>query len=107
LVGRAFYAPRCRFPTVAVAKPDRTGKIPHIASAGALAVRRPVAHCPVISRSDSRPVRPKRITAPLSAAGPIVGYSDAQCVYDKGVADQLMSVATELDLSPIAAFLLR
>jgi len=32
--------------------------------------------------------------------GPIVGYSDAQCVYDKAVADQLMSVATELDLSP-------
>jgi putative aminopeptidase FrvX len=39
--------------------------------------------------------------------GPIVGYSDAQCVYDKGVADQLMSVATELDLSPPAAVLWR
>jgi putative aminopeptidase FrvX len=37
--------------------------------------------------------------------GPIVGYSDAQCVYDKGVADQLMSVATELDLSPQAEVL--
>jgi putative aminopeptidase FrvX len=37
--------------------------------------------------------------------GPIVGYSDAQCVYGKGVADQLMSVATELDLSPQAAVL--
>jgi putative aminopeptidase FrvX len=37
--------------------------------------------------------------------GPIVGYSDAQCVYDKGLADQLMSVATELDLSPQAAVL--
>jgi putative aminopeptidase FrvX len=37
--------------------------------------------------------------------GPIVGYSDAQCVYDKGIADQLMSVATELDLSPQAAVL--
>ena len=35
--------------------------------------------------------------------GPIVGCSDAQCVYGKGVADQLMSVATELDLSPQAA----
>ena len=37
--------------------------------------------------------------------GPIVGYSDAQCVYDKDVADQLMSVATELDLSPQPAVL--
>jgi putative aminopeptidase FrvX len=35
--------------------------------------------------------------------GPIVGYSDAQCGYDKGVADQLMGVAPELDLSPQAA----
>jgi len=35
--------------------------------------------------------------------GPIVGYSDAQCVYDKGIADELMSVATELDFSPQAA----
>jgi hypothetical protein len=32
--------------------------------------------------------------------GPVVGYSGAQCVYDKGVADQMMGVATELDLSP-------
>jgi putative aminopeptidase FrvX len=39
------------------------------------------------------------------AGGPIVGYSDAQCVYDKDVADQLMSVATELDLAPQAAVL--
>jgi putative aminopeptidase FrvX len=37
--------------------------------------------------------------------GPVVGYGDAQCVYDKGGADQLMSVATELDLSPQAAVL--
>jgi putative aminopeptidase FrvX len=37
--------------------------------------------------------------------GPIVGYSDAQCVYDKHIADQLMSVATELGLSPQAAAL--
>jgi putative aminopeptidase FrvX len=37
--------------------------------------------------------------------GPIVGYSDAQCVYDKDVADQLMSVATELDLAPQPAVL--
>jgi putative aminopeptidase FrvX len=32
--------------------------------------------------------------------GPIVGYSDAQCVYDKDIADQLVSIATELGLSP-------
>jgi len=37
--------------------------------------------------------------------GPIVGYSDAQCVYDKNTADQLMSVATELDLRPQPAVL--
>jgi putative aminopeptidase FrvX len=37
--------------------------------------------------------------------GPIVGYSDAQCVYDKGIADQLVSVATELDLRPQPAVL--
>lgn len=37
--------------------------------------------------------------------GPIVGYSDAQCIYDKDVADQLMSAATELDLKPQPAVL--
>jgi putative aminopeptidase FrvX len=37
--------------------------------------------------------------------GLIVGYSDAQCVYDKDIADQLMSVATELDLTPQPAVL--
>jgi len=37
--------------------------------------------------------------------GPIVGYSDAQCVYDKNVADQLMDVATELGLAPQPAVL--
>ncbi|OBB70054.1 M42 family metallopeptidase [Mycobacterium sp. 852014-50255_SCH5639931] len=37
--------------------------------------------------------------------GPIVGYSDALCVYDKDVADRLMSIATELGLSPQAAVL--
>jgi len=37
--------------------------------------------------------------------GPIVGYSDAQCVYDKEIADQLMSVATELELTPQPAVL--
>lgn len=37
--------------------------------------------------------------------GPIIGYSDAQCVYDKDVADQFMSIATKLDLSPQPAVL--
>jgi putative aminopeptidase FrvX len=37
--------------------------------------------------------------------GPIVGYSDAQCIYDKDVADQLMSAATELGLAPQPAVL--
>lgn len=37
--------------------------------------------------------------------GPIVGYSDALCVYDKDVADRLMSIAAKLGLSPQAAVL--
>jgi putative aminopeptidase FrvX len=37
--------------------------------------------------------------------GPIVGFSDALCVYDKDVADRLMSIATDLGLSPQAAVL--
>jgi putative aminopeptidase FrvX len=37
--------------------------------------------------------------------GPIVGYNDALCVYDKDVADRLMRVATERGLSPQAATL--
>ncbi|HET7668518.1 MAG TPA: M20/M25/M40 family metallo-hydrolase [Mycobacterium sp.] len=37
--------------------------------------------------------------------GPIVGYSDAMCVYDKDVADQLMDVATGLGLHPQPAVL--
>lgn len=37
--------------------------------------------------------------------GPIIGYSDAQCVYDKDVADQFMSIATKLDLAPQPAVL--
>jgi putative aminopeptidase FrvX len=37
--------------------------------------------------------------------GPIVGYSDAQCVYDKGVADRLVDVATELGTDPQPAVL--
>ena len=39
------------------------------------------------------------------AGGPIVGYSDAQCVYDKDVADRLMDIATQLGLSPQPAVL--
>jgi putative aminopeptidase FrvX len=39
------------------------------------------------------------------AGGPIVGYSDAECVYDKPVADALMAVAAERGLSPQAAVL--
>ncbi|MBW0015120.1 M20/M25/M40 family metallo-hydrolase [Mycobacterium sp.] len=37
--------------------------------------------------------------------GPIVGYSDAICVYDKDVADRLMRIATDRGLSPQAAVL--
>jgi putative aminopeptidase FrvX len=37
--------------------------------------------------------------------GPIVAYSDAQCVYDKNVADQLMKIASKLGLSPQPAVL--
>jgi putative aminopeptidase FrvX len=37
--------------------------------------------------------------------GPIIGYSDAQGVYDKDVADELISIARELDLSPQPAVL--
>ena len=39
------------------------------------------------------------------AGGPIVGYSDAQCVYDKDVADRLIDIATKLGLSPQPAVL--
>ena len=39
------------------------------------------------------------------SGGPIVAYSDAQCVYDKDVADRLMDIAAKLDLSPQAAVL--
>jgi putative aminopeptidase FrvX len=37
--------------------------------------------------------------------GPIVGYSDAQCVYDKDVADRLMRIAADRGLEPQAAVL--
>jgi putative aminopeptidase FrvX len=39
------------------------------------------------------------------AGGPIVAYSDAECVYDKSVADALMNIATAQGLSPQAAVL--
>jgi putative aminopeptidase FrvX len=39
------------------------------------------------------------------SGGPIIAYSDAQAVYDKGVADQLVGIATELGLSPQPAVL--
>jgi putative aminopeptidase FrvX len=39
------------------------------------------------------------------AGGPIVAYSDAQCVYDKDVADRLMDIANEFELSLQAAVL--
>jgi putative aminopeptidase FrvX len=39
------------------------------------------------------------------SGGPIVAYSDAECVYDKSVTDLLMAVATERELSPQAAVL--
>jgi putative aminopeptidase FrvX len=39
------------------------------------------------------------------SGGPIIGYSDAQCVYDKDVADELTSIATRLGLSPQPAVL--
>jgi putative aminopeptidase FrvX len=39
------------------------------------------------------------------SGGPIVAYSDAQCVYDKEVADRLLSIARKLEMSPQAAVL--
>ncbi len=37
--------------------------------------------------------------------GPIVGYSDALCVYDKDIADRLMRIANDRGLQPQAAVL--
>jgi putative aminopeptidase FrvX len=37
--------------------------------------------------------------------GPIIACSDAQCIYDKDVADRLMNIATALGLSPQPAVL--
>jgi putative aminopeptidase FrvX len=39
------------------------------------------------------------------AGGPIVAYSDAQCVYDKEIADRLMEIAGDLGLDPQPAVL--
>ncbi|WP_374193382.1 M42 family metallopeptidase [Mycolicibacterium sp. S2-37] len=39
------------------------------------------------------------------SGGPIVAYSDAECVYDKDVADRLMQIATDRGLAPQAAVL--
>lgn len=39
------------------------------------------------------------------AGGPIIGYSDALCVYDKDVADRLLKTATDRGLSPQPAAL--
>ncbi|WP_428341807.1 peptidase M42 [Mycobacterium sp.] len=47
----------------------------------------------------------EREYATTVTGGPIVGYSDALCVYDKDIADRLMAVATGRGLSPQAATL--
>ncbi len=39
------------------------------------------------------------------AGGPIIGYGDAMCVYDKDVADRLMEIAEKRGLQPQAAVL--
>jgi putative aminopeptidase FrvX len=39
------------------------------------------------------------------AGGPIIAYSDAECVYDKAIADALMHIAAQRGLSPQAAVL--
>ena len=39
------------------------------------------------------------------SGGPIVAYSDAECVYDKSIADRLMDIADRLQVAPQAAVL--
>jgi len=39
------------------------------------------------------------------SGGPIVAYSDAECVYDKAIADRLMNIADRLQVAPQAAVL--
>ena len=43
--------------------------------------------------------------ATTCAGGPMVAYSDAECVYDKDIADRLMDIAEKLGLSPQPAVL--
>jgi putative aminopeptidase FrvX len=47
----------------------------------------------------------EREYATTVTGGPIVGYSDALCVYDKDVADRLMRIATDRGLAPQPATL--
>lgn len=47
----------------------------------------------------------EREYATTVTGGPIVGYSDALCVYDKDVADRLMEIARDRGLSPQPAVL--
>lgn len=39
------------------------------------------------------------------SGGPIIAYSDAQCVYDKSIADRLVEIASKRGLTPQAAVL--
>ena len=47
----------------------------------------------------------EREYATTVSGGPIIGYSDALCVYDKAVADRLMRIATHRGLAPQPATL--
>src|ERR1700733_12828019 len=47
----------------------------------------------------------EREYATTVTGGPIIGYSDALCVYDKDVADQLMRIAVDRGLAPQPATL--
>jgi putative aminopeptidase FrvX len=47
----------------------------------------------------------EREYATTVTGGPIIGYSDALCVYDKDVADRLCEIATDQGLSPQPATL--
>lgn len=47
----------------------------------------------------------EREYATTCAGGPMVAYSDAECVYDKDIADRLMDIAEKLGLSPQPAVL--
>ncbi|HEY9304263.1 MAG TPA: peptidase M42, partial [Mycobacterium sp.] len=47
----------------------------------------------------------EREYATTVTGGPIIGYSDVLCAYDKDVADRLLHIATARGLSPQAATL--